>query len=81
MKKSVPIKIKAQDETVLINGFPPQVDCRILSEDRYQEMISLIKKSKMEIWNVLSDNSAPFPLRSFHDKLFEFLKNKTDENI
>ncbi len=81
MKKSVPIKIKAQDETVLINGFAPQVDCRILSEDRYQEMISLIKKSKMEIWDVLSGSSAPFPLRSFHDELLNFLKTKTDENI
>jgi len=36
--KTLPIKIKAGDERVLLNGFPPKVDVRVISEDYYQEL-------------------------------------------
>ena len=36
--KTIPIKIKAGDERVLLNGFPPKVDVRVISEDYYQEL-------------------------------------------
>jgi hypothetical protein len=34
-----PILIKAGDKRILINGFPPQVDCRVLAEEFYKQLL------------------------------------------
>lgn len=38
-----PILIKAGDKTVLLNGNPPRVDCRVVAESYYQDMLNHIK--------------------------------------
>lgn len=39
-KKSEPVLILAGDSRVLLNGVPPKCDCRVVAEERYQEMIA-----------------------------------------
>jgi hypothetical protein len=38
-----PIPLKAGDERVLVNGRPLTVDFRIISEERYQDLLSMVK--------------------------------------
>ena len=59
-KESKPLIIRAGDKRVLLNGTPPLVDCRVLSEDFYQGLIEkpnvkdLIEK--YENWHNEVDN-------------------------
>jgi predicted nuclease with TOPRIM domain len=46
--KEMPFLIKAGDSRVLLNGNPPQLDCRVLWEGRYQEMLSELSTLKQE---------------------------------
>ena len=39
-----PTKIKAGDKKLKINGAPPKVDCRIIAEQGYQLLITLLKE-------------------------------------
>ena len=34
-----PILIKAGDTRVLLNGHPPKVDCRVVSEENYKQLL------------------------------------------
>jgi hypothetical protein len=34
-----PIPIKAGSKKVLLNGCPPKVDCRVISEENYAELM------------------------------------------
>jgi len=41
-----PIKMKAGDMRVLVNGRPLRVDFRIIAEENYQELLDTLKAKK-----------------------------------
>ena len=40
--KATPLLTKAGDTTLLINGWPPKVDCRVVAEEYYISMIHAV---------------------------------------
>jgi len=50
---SKPILIKAGDSRVRLGfpGTPPKVDCRVVAEDEYQEMLYLLKTAEGLVGN------------------------------
>jgi len=50
-KESEPVALKAGDRTVLINGVPVQVDFRVISESKYQELLNRVKELEEQLAN------------------------------
>lgn len=67
-------KIKAGDKKLLINGSPPRVDCRVVAEDNYQEILQTFQKIKeWDISEYVNGNERllPYPIRKV---IFNFLR-------
>lgn len=46
----MPILTKKGDKRVLLNGEPPKVDCRVLAEETFQELlVTYIEKRTQEL--------------------------------
>ena len=66
--------IKAGDKRLLINGVPPKVDCRVVAEDNYQEILETLKEIRAwDIQNYVNGNGVLMP-QTIRQKIQIFLE-------
>jgi len=77
---NLPQLIKAGDTKLLLgqSKTPPKVDCRVWSEDSYQEIISILKDVRDADIRTYIDGDSPLLPQKLRSKIYYLLKTNSD---